>query len=86
MGTPPEMSPITKDPGNGRIRIQLKSSQNLSVQLQKLAEIEYLPCVQFFLVKKVEDMSLYQMAKEFRNHLKNSEAKAQQTKEESSNF
>jgi len=38
------------------------------------------------LVKKVEDMSLYQMAKEFRNHLKNSEVKAQQTKEESSNF
>ena len=38
------------------------------------------------LLKKVEDMSLYQMAKEFRNHLKNSESSVQQTKEESSNF
>ena len=35
----PEMSPVTKDPGNGRITTQIKISQNLSTQLQKLVEI-----------------------------------------------
>ena len=35
----PEMSPVTKDPGNGRITTQIIISENLSTQLQKLVEI-----------------------------------------------
>ena len=52
VGTPPEMGPITKDPGNERIRFCKKISENLSAQLQKLAENDPFEG-RFFWAKKI---------------------------------
>ena len=45
VGTPPWMGPIKKVPGNERIRIISPRSQNLSAQLQKLAENDQFQCI-----------------------------------------
>ena len=52
VGTPPEMGPITKDPGNERIRFCKKISEFFSTQLQKLAENEKKIKNVFFVTKK----------------------------------
>ena len=51
VSTPPEMGPITKDPGNERIRFCKTISEFFSAQLQKLAENEKNQ-KRFFLLQK----------------------------------
>ena len=46
VSAPPEMGPITKDPGNERIRFCKTISEFFSAQLQKLAENEEKKIVQ----------------------------------------
>ena len=62
VGTPPEMGPITKDPGNERIRFCKKISENLSAQLQKLAENEKKQKMFFFVTKKNIFGELFELA------------------------
>ena len=42
------MSPITKDPGNGRIRIEQKNPENLSSQFRKTKKLEHFQIWYFF--------------------------------------